>query len=157
MKRAHTLSAIAIILSLMFFYAAYGKLINFEKSKQEMLNQIFPGDMALMLVWLVPFTELAIVVLLLIHSTRLKGFYASALLLTAFSLYISITMTGIFGRIPCSCGGILKHMSYWSHLIFNLIFIAMAVLGIAIEKQWKPIDRWFYFLEKKGGQSKLNK
>ncbi len=110
-----------------------------------MLNQIFPRAVSLVLVWVVPVAELMIVGLLFYKPSRLLGFYAALMLLFAFSLYISTTMTGVFGRVPCSCGGILKHMSYWTHLAFNFFFIVMAVLGIALEKRWKAINRWFHF------------
>jgi putative oxidoreductase len=138
------------VLALLFFYAATSKLMNYERSKVEMFKQIFPRNIAEVLVWAVPVTELLIMLGLLFNVSRLKALYASALLLTAFTLYIAITMSGVFGRIPCSCGGILKHMSYWVHLGFNLIFIVLAVLGIALEKQWKPMNRWLHFFKRKG-------
>lgn len=144
---------IAIVIALMFFYAACSKLLDFDKSKREMMNQVFPKSMALFLVWAVPFTELLITMGLINKYLRLKALYASLFLLVLFSLYISITMTGIFGRVPCSCGGILRHMSYWAHLAFNFFFIVLAVLGIAIETQW-TINRGFHFLIKKGGLSR---
>lgn len=143
-------STIAVLLALLFLYAGMSKLLDYDKSKQEMLNQVFPRAVALQLVWLVPMVELVIMTGLLVNATRLMALWASALLLTAFSLYISITMSGVFGRVPCSCGGILKDMDYWTHLGFNIIFIVMAVLGIALEKQWKPINRWLDFFVGKG-------
>ncbi|WP_354357539.1 MauE/DoxX family redox-associated membrane protein [Pedobacter sp. UYP30] len=65
--------------------------------------------------------------------------------LTIFTLYIAIVMTGIFGRIPCSCGGILKNMSYATHLLFNVFFIALSHIGLVLENNWKINNRWFYF------------
>lgn len=119
-----------------------------------MLNQVFPRAIALILVFLVPITELLIVGLLLFHRGRRWGLYGSLILLAVFSVYISISISGVFGRVPCSCGGILKHMGYWTHLAFNVFFIVLAVLGIALERQWKAINRWLDFLERKGGASK---
>jgi putative oxidoreductase len=141
--KAVVVERIAGVCALLFFYAAVSKLMDYEKSKREMLNQVFPVAIAQVLVWAVPLIELVIVFLLLYRPVRLKALYATAALLAAFTLYIAITMSGVFGRIPCSCGGILRHMSYWVHLGFNLIFIVLAVLGIALEKQWKPMNRWF--------------
>lgn len=150
----NSLTIIRIIcaaLALLFFYAAVSKLINYDKSKQEMLNQVFPVAVALVLVWVVPVIELIIVVLLLFKPTSSTGLYFSAVLLAAFTIYIAITMSGLFGRIPCSCGGILRHMGYWTHMVFNVFFIVIAVLGIALEKQWEPINRWSNFLNRKEG------
>lgn len=140
------MGGISAVLALMFFYAAYSKLLDYDTSRQEMLNQVFPRPVAMELTWMVPCIELLIVLALLFNSSRLIALYASAILLTAFSLYISISMSGVFGRVPCSCGGILKHMGYWTHLAFNVFFIVLAVLGIALERQWKAINRWFDFL-----------
>ncbi|TCC99990.1 MauE/DoxX family redox-associated membrane protein [Pedobacter psychroterrae] len=150
------ITVIATMLALLFLYAALSKLLDYDTSKREMLNQVFPRGISLILVWLVPVVELLIVQTLLFRSTRLMGMYFSSGLLILFSLYISITMSGAFGRIPCSCGGILKHMSYWTHLGFNVIFIVMAVLGIALEKQWNTVNRWFKFFNGRGGASKLS-
>ncbi|SDL11367.1 Methylamine utilisation protein MauE [Pedobacter sp. ok626] len=136
MKKEAILKLLSGIIALLFFYAAVSKLVDFEKSKHEMLNQVFSQDIALLLVWLVPVIELGIVGLLLVNAARLKGFYAALILLCVFSIYIAVTMTGAFGRIPCSCGGILNHMGYWTHLIFNLLFIGFAMLGIALQSGW---------------------
>lgn len=143
MNRDTILKIICAALALLFFYAALSKLIHYDKSKQEMLNQVFPVAVALVLVWLLPLIELMLVFMLLYKPTSLKGLYFSVSLLTAFTIYIAITMSGVFGRIPCSCGGILRHMGYWTHMVFNVFFIVIAVLGIALEKQWEPINRWF--------------
>jgi putative oxidoreductase len=153
MKRENILSAISICIGLMFLYAAQSKLMDYDKSRQEMLNQIFTAELALVLTWLIPAIELIIVGLLLIKSLNLIGLYASAILLTTFSIYISITMTGVFGRIPCSCGGILKHMSYGTHLAFNFLFIVLALFGIAIQRRWQPINRWFDLMRKEAYQN----
>lgn len=124
------------LLAAMFFYAAVSKLSHFETSKEEMINQVFSRSVALHLVWLVPLTELVICGLLLFNKTQLAGLYASFLLMGIFSIYISITMSGVFDKIPCSCGGILKDMGYGTHLVFNFFFMSAALLGIAIQQHW---------------------
>ena len=108
-----------------------------------MMNQVFPIWMAEILYWLVPVIELGVCILLIIGimgKTRLMGLYASLILMSSFSIYIAITMTGIFGRIPCSCGGLLNNMSYGTHLIFNLFFVALALIGIALHKKSKVFN-----------------
>jgi len=138
-KKYHDLPAsyfcypIAVAIAIMLGYAAISKLLDYSHTKSEMMNQIFPRSIALQLAWLVPLIELIICGLLLFKSTQLIGFCAAALLMTIFSLYISITMTGIFGRIPCSCGGILGNMGYHLHLLFNLFFLLLSLAGIAIK------------------------
>lgn len=130
--KTDTGNTIASLLAALFFYAAMSKLIEYEQSKSEMLNQVFPSKWAGIITWMVPATELIIAAALLLRQSQRAGLWAATLLLSAFSAYIAIVMTGIFGRIPCSCGGILKHMSYETHLLFNLFFVALGIIGIKL-------------------------
>lgn len=99
-----------------------------------MLNQIFPLWMAEILVWLVPLTELILAMLLLFKKTRRGALIGSLLLLIAFSGYVGLVMTGIFGWIPCSCGGILRQLPYEAHLAFNLGYTAIAAVGFYLQR-----------------------
>jgi uncharacterized membrane protein YphA (DoxX/SURF4 family) len=114
----------------LFVYAAISKLASYEKSRKEMLNQVFPHEVAILLTWLIPTTELVIAIMLLFPRLRKLSFLLSFALLLIFSIYIAVSMSGTFGRIPCSCGGVLGQMSYSAHLIFNLFFIILAAIGI---------------------------
>jgi putative oxidoreductase len=120
---------------LMWCYAAGSKLIQYEESRGEMLNQVFPLAISEVLVWAVPVTELIIAVMLLKPAKLRPALWASLILLSLFTLYISVVMTGVFGRIPCSCGGILEKMSWGQHLIFNLFFIALTLVAIFFQPQ----------------------
>lgn len=134
MKKEIILQGIATAIALLFCYAALSKLTDFARSRSEMLNQVFPEFIALILVWVIPIAELFIVALLLYKPLRFTGFYASFILLSLFTIYIAMTMTGIFGSVPCSCGGILRHMGYGVHLIFNIFFILLALVGIFLKR-----------------------
>jgi len=139
----------AALIALMLSYAAISKLADYQLSKQQMLNQVFPEPVALQLTWLIPAVEIFISLALINKLTTIYGLYAALILLVAFSIYISLTMTGLFGRVPCSCGGILMHMSYGIHLLFNLIFIILAVVGIRPDNYW--LANLIRNLKKKGG------
>lgn len=153
MKKELALKIIATLIAVMLFYAAASKLVDYDRSKEEMMNQVFPREIALVLVWAIPSVELLIVALLLFQGTRLMGLFAANGLLLAFSCYIVIAMTGAFGKIPCSCGGILENMSYGTHLLFNMFFMLLGLYGIALEKGW--IDQKIITLEKKGDLPKI--
>lgn len=139
-NREKLIQGITISLILLWSYAAFSKFADLDKSRSEMLNQVFPMWMAEILYWLVPALEIGLCVLLVFTKTRLMGLYGSLILMSSFTLYIAIVMTGIFGRIPCSCGGILSNMSYGTHLIFNLFFVALALLGIIMVKRRATFD-----------------
>lgn len=144
MKKEIKLKTICALIAALFFYAALSKLMDYDKSALEMRNQIFPATIADILTWLVPTIEITLTFLLLFPKTRNVALWTSLALLSVFTFYIAIVMTGIFGRTPCSCGGILKNMGYGTHLIFNLFFVSLALLGLAIENGWILINRWFH-------------
>jgi len=120
----------ATLLGALFAYAALSKLFNYEQSRKEMLNQVFPDQIAITLTWLIPTLELLLAAMLLWVQFRKQAFAFSLALLSMFSIYITVSMTGVFGRIPCSCGGVLGHMSYSVHLLFNLFFVLISLLGL---------------------------
>ncbi|WP_316747112.1 MauE/DoxX family redox-associated membrane protein [Pedobacter gandavensis] len=141
MKKEDVIKVVAITIACLFSYAALSKLADYEKSHGEMMNQVFPGWIAGILAWIIPAVELILAILLVIQVTSKKALWASLILLSLFTVYIAIVMTGVFGRVPCSCGGILKNMSYGVHLIFNLFFVLLASIGLAIDKGWTGYNR----------------
>lgn len=156
MKRETWLKIISGLIASMFFYAAFVKFWDYEEANWQMRNQVFPNGVADILTWLIPSIESVLILLLVFKPTRLWGFKASLGLLTLFTLYIGITSTNIFGRIPCSCGGIIGELSYGWHALFNLVFMFLAFLGIWVENHWKVKfvwnrikDKWF-LIKKKG-------
>lgn len=133
--RETTIQFITISFILLWSYAAFSKLVDLDKSRSEMLNQVFPIWIAEILYWLVPTIEIGLCALLIFTKTRLMGLFGSLILISSFSIYIAITMAGIFGRIPCNCGGILSKMSYGTHLIFNLFFVLLAFIAVILSKR----------------------
>ena len=52
-------------------------------------------------------------------------------LMVMFTTYIIIILN-FSDFIPCSCGGVLEDLSWSEHIVFNLFFIVLAILGILI-------------------------
>jgi hypothetical protein len=52
----------------------------------------------------------------------------------AFTGYVALVLTGIFGRIPCSCGGIVSALGWGEHLILNIALLTIAILGYRASK-----------------------
>ena len=152
MKKENLTLIISILLGCLWLYAALNKLMDYEVSKSEMLNQVFPQYISEVLVWAVPAVELATVALLILPGTERLGLYLSLILLGSFSVYIAIVMTGAFGRIPCSCGGVLEQMPWGVHLLFNLFFLALTLVAINISHKGQPgADQYRLPFTKKGG------
>lgn len=129
MKKEIMIKAVSFLLIFLWTYAAASKLINYGQSRGQMMNQVFPVFISKFLVWSVPVTELLLVALLISRRWRVPGLLFSCLLLVLFTLYILLVMSNAFGRIPCSCGGIISKLSWGQHLIFNLVFLILALAG----------------------------
>jgi len=121
------------LLILLFVYAATTKLTSFAEFKIQLYRQTIPHEVAAILAFVIPATELAAVALLFFGKTMLKGLYLSLSLLSVFSLYITLVVLHFWSRVPCPCGGILGHMTWTVHLAFNLLFIAVNLIAIHIQ------------------------
>lgn len=133
MNKPSAVSLISGLLTFLWVYAAMSKLLDIEQSRMQMMNQVFPATINAVLLWVIPITELLIAGLLLFSKSRMAGLILSAILLFLFSGYVLLVMLNVFGRIPCSCGGIIAKLSWGQHLVFNLVFLALAILGLRIE------------------------
>lgn len=130
MKKDIALKIICTLLVFLFVYASVSKFANWTTFVGDMNNQPFPAFVKPILVWAVPLAELAIVTLLIFDTTRLLGLYASLLLMVAFTFYTGVVLMHFFKYIPCSCGGIIKNLSWGEHLVLNLFFVLISLIGI---------------------------
>lgn len=128
------LDAISFLLVLLFVYAATSKLYDFKGFVSDMNNQPFPNSWTPFLTWTIPVVEIAIAACLLFQSTTIAGLYASLVIMIAFSTYTLLVLLQVFPYVPCSCGGIIKNLSWPQHFIFNVFFVFIAAAGIVIEK-----------------------
>jgi hypothetical protein len=53
-----------------------------------------------------------------------------------FTGYIIALLT-FSDKLPCSCGGVIELMSWSQHIIFNSLFIALAAVGVVLQRQLK--------------------
>ena len=154
MKITQISKVVVCLLILLWVYAAASKLLDYETSRSQMVSQVFPVWISHILVWAVPVVELATAGLLLISQTRRAGLYASMFLLSAFTFYIALILTGLFGPIPCSCGGVLEQLTWSQHLLFNLLFLALTLVAIVYlpedQDAWRPDP-----IRKGGGMRKV--
>nr|WP_235004572.1 DoxX family protein [Aequorivita antarctica] len=112
-------------------YAAISKLIDFETFAVQLAQSPLLSAYAGFIAWLVPGIEIIIAFFLMFGKYRTLALYASFTLMVMFTNYIWIILN-YSDFIPCSCGGVLEKMSWMQHLIFNLVFILLAALGIFI-------------------------
>ena len=133
-KKQVMIECVAALLIVLFLYASLSKFLDFKTFTGEMNNQPMPNSWTPFLVWLIPCSEVAIALALLFEYTRLLGFYASVVLMTLFTLYTLVILLHFFSYIPCSCGGVIKKLTWGQHLVFNLFFVALSVFGIILQR-----------------------
>jgi uncharacterized membrane protein YphA (DoxX/SURF4 family) len=122
---------ISILFVLLFVYAAASKSMDFEKFSLQLHKSPLLTRHAGLMVWTVPLTEIGIALMLLSERFRLLGLYSSFSLMVMFTGYIFI-ITRFSPDTPCSCGGVLQHLSWDQHLVFNLGFVALGALGVIL-------------------------
>ncbi|WP_207423761.1 MauE/DoxX family redox-associated membrane protein [Desertivirga brevis] len=123
------------VLTLIYSYSALSKLLNFEETKRQMLNQPVPEWLSGILAWFIPFIELTTVVLLFFPSTRRLGFKLSTTLLLAFTLYVAMAMLNLLGETACTCGGLISYLRWDTHLLFNITLLILSITGLIIKER----------------------
>jgi len=135
MKKNYILLTISSILILLFLYASFSKIFEISQFKRDMFNQPFPHWLSNIFLYLIPGTEIAICVLLILDRFRTKGLVAAAILMGLFTLYTGAILFHLFKYIPCSCGGVIKLLSWRQHLFFNLFFLLISIIALILNKQ----------------------
>ncbi len=117
------------LLIFLFTYTGLTKLIDHSIFKSSILQSPIIRDYATVISWLIPLLELAVVVMLVVGKYRQKGLLFSLLLMIIFTIYITYMILFI-PNLPCSCGGVLKELSWNNHLLFNSIFILLILVSL---------------------------
>jgi hypothetical protein len=125
---------ISSLLIILFVYTALNKLLNHQDFRFQLGKSPLTTNIADILFWSLPVAEFIISFLLLSKKTRLFGLYLSFYLLIVFTGYIYSTLHYSYD-IPCSCGGVLQSLSWDQHIIFNLFFMLLSIIGILVEQK----------------------
>jgi len=135
-KRDLITDTISCLFILLFIYAAISKLLAGNTFKEQVGQSPLLTSYSSIIVILIPFIEIFLSILLIKTKTRLAALYGSFGLMVLFTLYI-IAITKLSDYIPCSCGGILESMNWNQHLVFNCIFVVLAIIAILLYKPAK--------------------
>ena len=121
-----SIAVISSLLVLLFLYASLSKLVDLKQFEGDMLNQPFPHWLARGITWTIPFTELLLVLCLLLGtwlnqaSLHIAGLLGSFALMSIFTLYTGLILLHFFPRIPCGCGGVIRTLTWKEHLCLNV-------------------------------------
>lgn len=131
-RRALFVDVIAAFFIVLFLYAAFSKLSDYEKFRvqlgQSPLLTAFAGTVA----WAIPAVEIVLSVMLVFQRTRLTALYGCFTLMVMFTAYITAILN-FSDFVPCSCGGVLEKLGWKEHLIFNAGFVLLAAAGIILD------------------------
>lgn len=143
MKRTTILEIITVLYIILFLYTGISKVMDYTVFKEQIATSPLLAPVAKLVALAVPAAEFLITLMLIIPRWRLKGLYASLGLMVAFTGYI-IAVLLLNKEIPCSCGGVIELLSWNQHIFFNSVFIALAIIAIAIEKKIKHNQQMEY-------------
>ena len=129
MKRIFSVEIAPSIYVLVYGYAAFSKLIDYDTFTVQLSQSNLLTTYAVYLAWLIPAVEIALCILLIIPATRLIALEGSFLLMAMFSVYI-YSITRFTDNAPCSCGGVLAKLTWDQHLIFNVVLLVTAGASI---------------------------
>lgn len=122
---------ICVLYTFLFVYAAMSKLMDFQQFKVQLGQSSILIGYEHWVAWFVPVSELVLALLLLIRPYRLFALYGSLGLMSLFSAYI-IVVLNYSDHIPCSCGGVISSMGWETHLVFNICWMGLALIGIVL-------------------------
>lgn len=131
------IEVICLLYVLLFVYAAVSKLLDFERFQVQLAQSPLLSAFASWVSWLVISIELLIVVLLIFPKTRIVALFGALSLMTMFTAYIFIILH-YSSFVPCSCGGILEKMTWNAHLVFNIVFMFLALIAIVFSLGTDP-------------------
>lgn len=134
MKRKIILEVICFLFVLLFLYAAFTKLLDYQKFTVQVGQSPLLTGFGGTIPWLVISIEILVAGLLMFPRTRLVALFASFSLMTMFTAYI-VAILNFSPYVPCSCGGVLEKLGWVEHLIFNGAFMVVALIGIFIDAQ----------------------
>ena len=125
---------IAHLFIILFLYTGVAKLMDFDLFQEQLAESPILEPIATLVAWGLPFSEFIISLLLFFPRFRLKGLYASFIIMVLFTGYV-ITILSIDKELPCSCGGIVEALSWKGHLIFNSILVVVAAIAIRLQRK----------------------
>lgn len=125
----------------LYTYTAMMKWFDFPVYRIKMRRQHLPEPLKELFVWGVPLLEMLVVIGMIapffIVSPRLAkaSMYANLMLIGSFTMYSGLAASGIFGYVPCSCGGVLESLGWDMHFLFNLGLTILAAIGVRLHRK----------------------
>jgi len=114
-------------------YTANEKIADHERFYKGLTKIQYIKDYALTISWLVPITEIAVAIAIILPPTQKLGLYLFTIMMSIFTIYIA-SMLLWAEKKPCHCGGAIETLTWGQHLLFNIGFTLIAIFGIYLHK-----------------------
>ncbi|QEM03131.1 hypothetical protein DIU31_006190 [Mucilaginibacter rubeus] len=120
----------------LFVYTAGSKIIQHDRFLDGIKNVNILSPYATFLSWIVPISELFVSGLLLIPKTYRIGLSSFLFLMITFTVYI-VGMLLFADKLPCHCGGVIESLTWFQHVLFNLLFIVLALVALSLSNDYQ--------------------
>jgi hypothetical protein len=110
-------------------YVGGSKFFELEKFKKtfEFIPLMRPFSWPLAV--LIPVVEVITALSFLEDKFRRTSIAISTFLMLSFTIF-TVFITKYAGTTPCTCGGVIQHLSWLQHLYLNIALLILAILGI---------------------------
>ncbi|TCC98467.1 MauE/DoxX family redox-associated membrane protein [Pedobacter hiemivivus] len=125
---------VSYLFVLLFVYTAASKLQSLENFQLVLIKYPLLGKYNVLISYLVPAVELLIAFALIIEKYKRTGMIAALLLMICFTIYI-LYMFISGSNLPCSCGGLVSKLSWWHHVVFNLLMTGLAIWSLRVYRK----------------------
>jgi len=132
--RPAVVQVISYLYVLLFVYSAVSKFLEFEDFRVQLAQSPLLSAYAGIIAPSIIIIEILIAIILCFRILQLLGLYASFYLMMAFTEYIFLILN-FSDFIPCSCGGIIEELGWTEHLVFNIVFILLALVAIVLTEK----------------------
>lgn len=113
------------LLVLLFIYAGLSKLLSHEIFLNQISKAAWLKKIAGLISILLPLLEIGTGLLIAASSIQIYGLWLASLLMTTFTIYVSMMLLS-GNSLPCTCGGVIASMSWKQHLLFNIFFMCLS-------------------------------
>jgi len=127
------LGIIVLLLMALFGLTAFDKVHHFGRFYSELGKSPFLMAYAGAVGVGTPLVEAVVVWLLADDRRQLLGLYSCVFLMSLFSAYIYVLMHYSY-YTPCLCSAAIESLTWGQHLIFNGVFLVLAIAGVIIKE-----------------------
>ena len=128
------MEVLAALFILLFTYTAISKIIEHKLFVNALYHSPLLSRFNQPISFAIPGIELITSILLFNPAFRKTGFTVSFILMAIFTCYVAY-MILFEPNLPCSCGGVIAKLTWMQHLIFNILFSLLALLGRSLYKK----------------------